>query len=174
MPWNAYLFVLLLTFLLQTAVVRLLGFESIDLLFALALFCALTAPLHDARLAAFWAGFVQDLGSGGFAGAGGPPGAAAFAFGISAVVITWLREIINVQIWWVRLVVAFLGALPGQLLLAAYARVWLGVHPGSVWLTIVYVLVLSFLAALVAAGLTSMPLFLGWDRRRRRTPRPRW
>lgn len=174
MPWNAYVLVLAIAFLLQTAVVRLLGFESIDLLFALALFGALTAPLHDARLAAFWAGMAEDLGSGGLGGAGGPIGAGAFAFGVSGLIVTWLREIANVQIWWVRLVVAFLGALPGQILLAIYGRVWLELHPGSIWLTIVYVLVLSFVSALMAAGLTSLPLFLGWDRRRRRSTRPRW
>lgn len=168
MPWNAYFIALLIAFLLQTAVVQLFGLQSLDLLFALALFCGLTAPALDARLAAFWAGFAADIGSGG------PIGAGACAFGLAGLLVTWLREALNVQIWWVRLLVAFLGAVPAQACYLAYAHYWLRSLALSFWQAALYVIVVSTLAALAAVGLTSLPLFLGWDRRRRRYPRPRW
>lgn len=174
MPWRAFLTVLLVAFVLQTAAARQFGIESLDLLLAYALFCALALPTGDARMAAFLVGFAQDLGSGGYGGTTAPIGASAFCFGLTGIAVTWLREWLNTQIWWVRLLVAFLAAVPGQLVLAFYTHWWLSAWRMSAGQTFLHVVTVSMLAALLAVGLTTLPLFLNWDRRRRGRARPRW
>ncbi|MBK8914607.1 MAG: hypothetical protein IPM64_08435 [Phycisphaerales bacterium] len=174
MPWRAFFSVLLIVFVLQTAAARQLGIESLDLLLAYALFCALALPTGEARVAAMIVGLAQDLGSGGFAGSAAPIGASAFCFGVSGLLVTWLRERLNTQIGWVRLLVAFLAAVPGQLLLAGYTHWWLSAWRMPAGQTFLHVTTVSMLAALLAVGLTNLPLFLKWDRRRRGRARPRW
>lgn len=168
MPWGAFWIVLLVTFVLQSALIRVLGLESLDLLLAFALFCGLTGTLHDARLAGWLIGLAQDMGSGG------PVGVHAVGLGLSGLLLTSLRQFANMQVWWARLIVALLAALPGQFFVALHERYWQQAIAGSWWSMLTSVVFISTLAALVAGLLTQLPLFLGWDRRRRHYPRPRW
>lgn len=167
MPWGALSILVVITLVLQTSVVRLLGVESVDLFLALAIFLGLTAAMYDARLAAWGVGFVQDLASGG------PIGLHALALGGAVWLLTMLRGVVNLQLWWARWFVGVLAALPAQIFLAAYMHYALGARLSPFW-TVLSVLITSLLAALLATLLTQLPLFLEWDRRRRRYHRARW
>ncbi|MBL8879225.1 MAG: hypothetical protein JNG88_08905 [Phycisphaerales bacterium] len=167
MPWGAFSIIAVITLVLQTTVVRLLGIEGVDLFLALALFLGLTASTSDARLAAWCAGFVQDLAGGG------PIGLHALALGTSVWLLTTLRDVVNLQVWWARWVVGALGALPAQVLVVAYLHYGLGTRLSVVW-TALSIVVTSLLAGLLATLLTQLPIFLEWDRRRRRYHRARW
>lgn len=168
MPWGAFTLALVVVYVLQTAAVRLLDLPAVDLLLAFALFCGLAAGTHDARLAGWLVGFAQDLGSGG------PLGPHAVALGVTCWILTALRAAVNLHLWWARLLGAFFAALAGQLLLLVHERWWQGLNEGSVWTAALMLFAYSFVAALLAAGLTQLPIFLAWDRRRRHYPRARW
>lgn len=167
MPWGALSILIVITLVLQTSVVRLLGLESVDLFLALALFLGLTAAVYDARLAAWGIGFVQDLASGG------PIGLHAFALGATVWLLTALRGVVNLQAWWARWLVGALSAFPLQIFLVAYMYYTLGTRFALFW-TIFSISITALLAALLATLLTQLPLFLEWDRRRRRYHRARW
>lgn len=167
MPWGALSILAVITLILQTSVVRLLGIDGVDLFLALALFVGLTAATPDARLAAWCVGFVQDLASGG------PLGLNALALGAAVWLLTILRGVVNLQAWWARWAVGALAALPAQIVVIAYLHYGLGTRLSLLW-TLLSVLITSLLAALVATLLTQLPLFLEWDRRRRRYHRARW
>lgn len=167
MPWGAFSIIVVIALVLQTTVVHLLGIEGVDLFLALALFLGLTASTTDARLAAWCAGFVQDLASGG------PVGLHALALGLATLLLTVLRNVVNLQAWWARWVAGALAGLPAQVLIVAYLHYGLGTRLSFVW-TALSVLVTSLLAGLLATLLTQLPIFLEWDRRRRRYHRARW
>ncbi|MGE0481018.1 MAG: rod shape-determining protein MreD [Phycisphaerae bacterium] len=168
MPWGAFTLVLVVVYVLQTAAVRLLELPAVDLLLAFALFCGLAAGTHDARLAGWIVGFAQDLGSGG------PLGPHAVALGLACWILTALRAAVNLHLWWARLAGAFVAALAAQTLLLIHERWWQGLNDGSAFGAVLTLVAYSLIAALVAAGLTQLPIFLAWDRRRRHYPRARW
>ena len=107
MVWSGFAIALLLAYLLQTGVVALLGVPFVDAFLVLALLCGLVAPTHDARIAAWIAGLVQDLGSADALGIH------AFTLGLTGLLLTRLRGVGNVGVWWVRGLAAFLAAWPG-------------------------------------------------------------
>lgn len=168
MPWGALAVLLLVAYLLQTAVVPFLGIESLDLFLTLCLFFGLTAVVHEARLAGWLIGFVQDLGSVG------PLGVHAFALGLAALALTAARTVVNFQVWWVRAVAAVLAGLIAQLFIVLHQIWWQGVALGTFGHVAGLVLLGAVVNGVLAAGLTQLPLFLNWDRRRRSVPRRRW
>ncbi len=155
MSWALLGIALLVTYVLQTAVVnvldpRLLGQPPVDLFLALALVYGLRAPRDDARIAGFLVGLAQD-----FSGVG-PLGIHAFALGLTALLLTSNRDVFRINIWLVRLILAFIMALPAQFVLAAHVRLWLGSAEPAASLLLGGLLT-AFAAALLAATATALP-----------------
>jgi rod shape-determining protein MreD len=161
MAWGSFAIALLLAYLVQAGVVALLGVQVFDAFLILALLCGLLAPPHDARIAAWVTGFVQDLGSADALGIH------AFTLGLSGLVLTHLREIVNVRAWWVRGLAAFLAAWPGQIIYLLHLHYWAGRGSGSFG----SLLLSATLTALVAAGLATLINALPRMMYRRRRPR---
>jgi cell shape-determining protein MreD len=158
MVWSGFAIALLLAYLFQTGVVALLGAPYVDAFLVLALLCGLLAPTHDARIAGWIAGLAQDLGSADALGIH------AFTLGLTALLLTHLREVGNVGVWWVRGPVAFLAAWPGQLIYLLHLHYWAGQGSASLWQLVGN----AALTALVAAALAMVINALPWMLRRRR------
>ncbi|MFQ5805204.1 MAG: hypothetical protein ACE5I3_02000 [Phycisphaerae bacterium] len=158
MAWGGFAIALLLAYLLQTGVVALLGVRFFDAFLVLALLCGLLAPTHDGRVAAWIVGLAQDLGGADALGIH------AFTLGLSGLLLTRLREVGNVSIWWVRGLAAFLAAWPGQVIYLLHLHYWAG--PGSVsfWNLVGTATLTSLLAAVLAMLINALP----WVMRRRR------
>ncbi len=167
MPWGLFTLALLIVYLVQTTLLRLLGVEPLDLFLALALVCGLTAPAPEARLAGWLTGLAQDIGSDH------PIGLQALALGLAVLTLTYLRELVNQHLWWARWLIAFLAALVAQLLVRLDLRFvqhgqlsWAQIAGGS--------LLTALLASLLAALLVGLPASVGRRDRRRRALPPRW
>jgi rod shape-determining protein MreD len=170
MAWGLFAVVLLVTFLLQTTVLKHVPphavMDQVDLLLALALVCGFVLPAVEARLAGWIVGFAYDIHSLD------PLGLHAFLFGLTVYALTHLREVANQQVWWARWVIAFVVAWPAQFLVQAYQRVVCGV--AQTWSTVVGQSFLTALvAALLAAVIVGLPALLG-STTRRRYPTGRW
>lgn len=151
MSWSWLAVALVAIYLIQTAVLGPLGLGAIDLFLVLALLCGLVAPVHDARLAAWAVGLAQDAGGGGVLGLH------AFAWGLVGLLLTRMRPVINLRLWWARLLVTLAAALPGELLVLLHARYIegaLALAPGRL---VGHCLSTSFLAATLAALITVLP-----------------
>ncbi|MFH1747563.1 MAG: rod shape-determining protein MreD [Planctomycetota bacterium] len=172
MNWMGLLAALVVTVLLQTTVCRLedIPLIDVDLMLVLALLYGLLAPVNDARIAAWLIGLTCDLTTDG------PVGVHALALGLTGLFITQMREVVNQRIWWARALIAFLAALPGQLLIPLHLRYMqnAGANVGSLWAIIISAILISLTAALLLALLTRMPLLsprrhgvhhLSWGRR---------
>lgn len=169
MRWGVYLLLLLLAWVLQSTLLPLLGVRWLDLLLVLALVYGLAAPVADARLAAWFTGLAQDLASSG------PLGLHAFVLGLAVLGLTYVREWVNHNLWWARWLVAFSVAWPAQLVLCLHQR-FLQDAPESAltWGRIISdALLVSVVAALLAAAILGLPMLVG-RRRHRRRPAPRW
>ena len=161
MPWGLFGLVLTLVFVLQTAVMPFCAPASLDLLLVMALVCGLTAPSVDARLAAWIIGFVQDLDSGS------PLGLHAALLALAVWALTLIRDLVNLNLWWGRWLIAALVALPARLVLQLHMRWSHGDWPRSVFETVVTAVVAG-LAASIVVGLPAW-----WRGRRHRYRRPR-
>jgi rod shape-determining protein MreD len=161
---------------LQTAFVSYIWppehFITLDLFLTLALLCALVAPVHDARLAAWIVGFAEDLSP-----RGGALGVYALALGLLALIVTALRRSVNQGRWWTRLTVAFLAAFPAQALVwlhyALQDRLTRGLAMDLAWAggwgtALLRAALTAFVAALLAAIITQLPWLLDRTRRHRR------
>lgn len=169
MSWIAYGVALAVALLLQTTVCRLgeVPLLEADLLLALTLVCGLAAPAHDARLAGWMTGLAMDLMTVG------PLGQHAVALGLTAWLLTRLRDTINTELGWVRFLAGFLAALPGQVLLPLHLRLVQGASLVSWWEALGLALQLSLTAALLAAALTGLPPLMPRRRRGRGFARSR-
>ncbi|TWT42373.1 hypothetical protein RAS1_35040 [Phycisphaerae bacterium RAS1] len=161
MTWPLFGILLFVTLVVQTTLVpRVSGpFLPVDLFLALGLLCGLSMPLHDARLAAWITGFMQGCESIGAIGIH------ALSIGLAGLLITKFRETINAQVWWGRALAGFLAALPAQLLLLTYRRVWQSAAIGSAGRIVAMAAAGALIAALLAALAAGLP---GLRRRRRR------
>lgn len=168
MSWSGFWIALLVTFVVQTAVVWTLDWRAFDAFLILTLLVGTFAPTHDARLAAWTAGLLQDLGSADVLGVH------AFTLGLTALLLTLLREFVNLNLWWARLIAAFVAAWPGQVAYLTYLDYW----STSPTYTLGYVLRESAwtacVAAVVVAGLSALPWFVtrrrrGWSTRAARS-----
>jgi rod shape-determining protein MreD len=166
MPWWRFAFALLLTYLLQTTLVRLIAPPAVDLFVVLALVCAWSAPPVEARLAGWSTGFLQDVGSAG------PLGLHALALGLLVFLLTYLREHVNREVWWVRWLVGLVAVFPLQLLVHLHERYWQDAA-GSWARMLAESLATAVVTGLLAALVLGLPTLLGM-RRRRFAPYRRW
>jgi rod shape-determining protein MreD len=165
MPWGYFALALLGTYVVQTSVLPHFSPQWLDLLVVLALVCGLTAPAAEARLAGWIAGFAQD------AGTAGPIGLHAFTLGLAILVLTYLREMVNRQLWWVRGLVAFVVAMPAQLLVHLHIRLYQGASL-PMYRIFLESAATAAAAAVLAALLVGLPGAI--RRRQRRHSAARW
>jgi cell shape-determining protein MreD len=132
----------------------------VDLFLALALAYGLTAPVHDARIGAWIIGFVQDLG------AADALGIHAFALGLTGLLLTSLRAMVNLDLWWVRLLVAIPAAWAGAALYLLHLHLWSNAPFASWWTLLASSAWTAFVAALAAAIVTAYPQMITGRRRR--------
>ena len=119
MSWSRFALALLVVTLAQTAVIPLTGLGAmVDLFTVLALVVAMTAPMHDARIAAWIVGLVYG------AATIGSVGAHALALGLAGWLLTLLRGTLNVAAAPGRVVASFLAAWPALLLIRLHLRYW--------------------------------------------------
>jgi len=165
MSWGLCALGLLLAYLVQSAVLSPFGPEWLDLLLVFALIVGLTAPVHEARLAGWITGLAQDVGTSG------PLGLHAFALALAIIALTHLRELVNRELWWVRVVVSLIVAFPAQIVIQLHLRFWQGAAltwPGM----LMDALVAAAVGALLAGLLVGLPGLL--RRRPRRYRISRW
>ncbi len=163
MPWSLYAVGLLAAFLLQTAVLPLLPLDAVDLLLTLALICGLAAPVPEARLAGWGAGFVKDLDTDG------PLGLHAVLCGLAVLLLTVVRAQLNLQLWWVRWLLATAVAWPVELAARLHQALTLGTSASVGGLVLG-----SLLTAVVAGLLAALLLALPGRAPRRRASHRRW
>lgn len=165
MPWSIFTASLIVVFLLQTTLVgRFETLASLDLFLVLALVFGLSVPAEDARLGAWLIGFAQDLGSDGALGVH------AFSLGIVAIVLTNLRELVQLESWWTRGLVGTLAAVPGMLIYLLHLYLWEG-HAAASFVGVVGAAAwMSLLAAVGASLVTGLPWLVRLRRRRRFRP----
>jgi cell shape-determining protein MreD len=152
---------LLVALLLQSTVLNAFSVRPFDLLFALALVCGLLAPVHEARLAAWTCGLVQGLD--GIS----PLGVHALAYGLAGAILTSIRASMNLELWWVRLLIALAAACPAQMLVLLHLRFWEGAATLTLWRILLMAIGTAFAAATLAALLTGFPGLLLRSRRSR-------
>lgn len=166
MRWGWFALALLVTFVVQTAVLPFAHLEFLDLLLVLALVFGLAAPVADARLAGWVVGAAQDLGTDG------PMGLHAFALGLAVLALTYLREWVNQYLWWARWLAMFVVAYPAEVLIHLHQRFLQGAR--LTWLGLVLdPLFTAAVAALVALVVLALPGLFG-RRARRRSAAARW
>jgi len=165
MAWSGFAIALLLAYLLQTGVAALLGVPCFDAFLVLALLCGLVAPTHDARIAAWIVGLAQDLGGADVLGIH------AFTLGLTGLLLTHLRGIGNVSVWWVRGLAAFLAAWPGQVIYLLHLHYWTRVGSVSLGNLILVATLTSIIAAVLALLINSLPWVVLRRRRRYRPTR---
>ena len=163
MRWGGFAIALLVACVLQKAVVALLPLRAFDAFLILALLSGTQMRKHDARIAGWLTGFVQDLSSADALGIH------AFTLGMTALMMTRLREIGNMNVWWMRALVAFVAAWPPQLLYLVHLNYWSGPGPqsflGLLWAS----MLTSLLAALIVTFINALPWLLRSRRRRFRS-----
>lgn len=166
MSWAGLAAAVIVAVLLQTTVCQMgeLPLVDVDLLLILALIYGLLAPVQHARIAGWIIGFAYDLTSEG------PLGIYALALGLTALLLTLMREVVNRHVWHVRLLICFMAALPGQLLVPLHLRFVQGGHVGSGWQVVFSAVMLSVTAAALAALITGLPPLAP----RKRAPRRSW
>lgn len=159
MRWGPFWLTLLLVVVLQTSVIYALDWRWMHLLLALALLCGLNAPTHDARIAGWIAGFVQDLLT-----ESSTLGLHALAYGSAILLLTYMRDRLNPSVWWIRWLLAGITAWAALLVVDVGMRWWLLNPPSgpSIWSG---GLRDALIAALLAVACTELPWFLPRGRR---------
>ena len=151
MPWGLFIVGLIVVFLMQVGLVGALNLPFLDLFAVYALVLGLLLPTWDARLAAWVIGLVQDLGSDDALGLH------AFSLGFAVVLLTRLRELVNLDPSWMRLLVAALAALPAMLIVLLYGRLWMGALAPSWGKGFLLSVMIAGVAGALATALTYSP-----------------
>jgi rod shape-determining protein MreD len=162
MAWGAFVAALVAAFLLQTGVLAPLDVQHLDAFLLVAVMCGLLARTWDARIAGWIAGLVYDLGSADVLGIH------AFTLGLTALLLTRLRDLGNIGVWWVRVLAVFLSAWPGQLVYLLHLHYWAGHGSASLWSLILSAALTALVAAILATVISFLPRLLHRSRRRRR------
>ncbi len=160
MTWGGFSLLLVAVYAVQTGVLALVPLPGFDAFLVLAIVCALRMPRHDARLAGWIIGLVQDLASSDALGIH------ALTLGLTAVALTWFRERANTELWWVRIATAFLAAILPQYLYLIHLHYWSGRGQASPVELLAQAALTAILAAVAAAAILALPR-LSWRRRRR-------
>jgi rod shape-determining protein MreD len=165
MRWTLFFILLVLAYVAQTALLPQLALPWLDLLLATALVCGLAAPAVDARLAGWIVGFAKDIDTDM------PIGLHAFVLGLAVLALTHLRELVNLNLWWVRWLVGFVVAFPAEVFVRVYHNLSVGAG-----LSIAQILGWSLTSSVVAAFLATFVLALpmAFRPRRRRSAAGRW
>jgi rod shape-determining protein MreD len=131
MPWVNFFILLVAVLLTQTGVVSLLGWRSLDVFLIATLACGLWLPRGDARLRCWILGLAQDLASADTLGIH------ACALGLTGLLLTAMREWVNMNALTPRFVMLFLAAFAGQALYHAHLLFWASGGDGTLarWLT---------------------------------------
>jgi cell shape-determining protein MreD len=162
MAWGGFAVALILAYLVQTGLAAVVNLAWFDAFLLVALLCGLLAPVHDARIAAWITGLVYDLGSADVLGIH------ACTLGLTALLLTRLREVGNIGVWWVRLLAGFLAAWPGQLVYLLHLHYWAGHGAASLGGLIAHAALTGLVAAVIATALSFLPRLFQRRRRRRR------
>jgi hypothetical protein len=162
MRWGPFWLALLLVTVVQTTFVFVFHWDWLHLLLALALLCGLNAPTYDARIAAWIAGFTQDLCT-----ESSSLGLFAFSFGAGVILLTSIRDRLSPGAWWMRCIVATLAGWAALLFVGLFFHGWIGREfPG--WTAVFAGSARdALLAALIAVVCTELPWFLPRGRNRR-------
>ncbi len=143
--WGWFAIALALVWVAQSGVLWPLGLARwVDLYLLLVLVLALTAPRYDAALAGWFAGLVQDLASADVLGIH------ALSLGLTAWLVTRLRERVNLTLTRVRVVACVLVALAGQLVYVLHLRFWIVRVPETLPGLLASAAAVSLVAGLVA------------------------
>lgn len=165
MPWGGFALALLLAAVLQKTLIWLVGPYGTDLFLTLALLLALSAQAHEARIASWITGFLQDLlGTG-------PMGLNALCLGFTGLLLTWLRGAGWVHASWTRWAACALAALPARIFYFTYLQFGLEGGARSVWRLIFDAAWSAALAAAIAALIVALPWYV--SRRKRWWPQRR-
>jgi len=153
MSWGRFAIALGLVYVFQIGAASLLGWSHLDPFLIMAVIYGLTAPRHDARIAAWLAGLAQDLGSADALGVH------AFTLGLTGLFVTKLREVGNVNVWWVRGLIMLAAAWPGQALYLFHLHYWSGAGAASFSALLFKATIVSAIAAAAALVVTALPSF---------------
>lgn len=159
--WGRFTLLLLVVLLVQTGLSWITSLRVLDAFLLLVLLVSLLGPDHDSRLAAWITGLFQDLASAD------PLGLHAFSLGLTALILTRLRDLLNLNVSWLRTAACLLAALPGQLLCGLHVHFWSGHGIMSAFEIALAALAAAAVASLVAASVTGMPRFARRLRARR-------
>jgi len=165
MAWGGFIIALLLAFVLQTGVAAPLSVPHFDAFLVLALLCGLLCPTPDARIAGWIVGLVQDLSSADALGIH------AFTLGLTVLLLTRIRELGNVSVWWVRAPAALLAAWPPQFIYLLHLRYWAGHTDESFGGLVLSAALTALVAAVLAMLINALPGMMQRKRRRFRTSR---
>jgi rod shape-determining protein MreD len=151
MRWTAFTIALVSVYLAQVGILWRFGVGWLDLFLAYALLVALIAPTAEARLAGWIVGLAQDLGSTG------PIGIHALSLGLAAFLLTRVRELLNVQVWWPRGLALWLAGLPAAALAVVHRNAWSATGEWNIFSAIGSGVTTSLAAALLVLLLTTLP-----------------
>ncbi len=143
--WGWFAIALALVWVAQSSVLWPLGLSHwIDLYLLVALVLGLTAPRYDAALAGWVAGLVQDLASADVLGIH------ALSLGLSAWLLTRVRERVNLSLTPVRIAACALVGFAGQLVYVLHLRFWIVRAPHGLLPLLASAAVVSLVAAVIA------------------------
>ena len=166
MAWGGFAIALVFAVLLQVGLAAPLQIPHFDAFLVLALLCGLLCPTHDARIAAWIVGLVQDLSSADALGIH------AFTLGLAGLLLTRLRELGNVSVWWVRALAAFIAAWPAQLIYLLHLHYWAGQGDLGAWQLVRSATYTCLVAAVLAMLINALPGMMQRHKRRFRAARP--
>ena len=162
MSRGALLLVVLAAYVVQVGIAPFAGLHRLDVFLTAALLVGLLMPVHEARLAGWIVGLVQDLASSD------PLGIHAFTLGLTVLLLTWLRDLLNTRVWWARWLACLAAAVPGQVLYLLHLYYYAGRGGQPLTALLGEAAALAGVSAALATALTALPgLVL---RRRRRRP----
>lgn len=165
MAWSGFIVALVLAYLLQSFAEALFPGTYFDAYLLLALLCGFVAPADDARIGGWIVGLTKDLASAD------PLGIHALTLGLATLLVTGLREAININAAWVRVLAAFIAAVPARFVYLLHAQYWVGTSDESLVALLTHAALSAAIAAVLVAVVAAAPAFLSSSRsslRRRR------
>ena len=165
MRWRNVIILVLVLVVIQAVLHRLVGRLLPDLLLMTAVVLVLRSVGHDALIAAWLLGVFKDLITEA------PLGAYALAFGLTALALTWLRELLYRENILGLILVTFLSAVFVEELVLAWS-IFRDRISGDNWgsITVAILIGAALTAAIAPYGqwlLLKLRYWLGWTQRKR-------